>query len=81
MADAQRWEDDTGRVRWQPITDSGFVPFDTGFGKNWVLDKFQYRTHRDTRLLYRWRWRAVRVARRYERQQNRQFHLVREDDE
>lgn len=71
VADALRWEDDNGRVRWQPQLDTG--------ERLWVQrGHFEYRwasrrSDIEDPKLYWWRWRAVSRARREERRRARQF--------
>ena len=66
MADVRRWVDGTGRVRWQPVTDSGAGRFrEPGMGAGWFYHDYATATRRPS--LYQSRWLARRMAARRER--------------
>lgn len=74
MADAVRWEDDFGRVRWQPQTNDGELLWQMRgtFYRDWN----RLRTNVDRPVLYRFRWCARWKARRAERRRARSFDRV-----
>jgi hypothetical protein len=67
-----RWEDRTGRVRWQPQLNGQVRVAHPIFAGDSVW------THSDDGppRLCRWRWRAVRIARREQRRRDRWFQRV-----
>ena len=75
MGEPVRWEDRTGRVRWQPRIDSGLVlAFDSWLSENgWVGNESPYPK------LYRSYRCAVRKAAREQRRRDRVFQLTQEN--
>lgn len=69
--DPLRWEDDTGRVRWQPALGHETLNRDPwhGYLPMWR----RHRQHDDDPVLHRWRWLAVLKAKREHRRRARQF--------
>lgn len=78
MSDARRWEDDTGRSRWQPQLDNGQLLWRNGMAGG-TLDWERERNRWLSPVLYRWRWWAERKARKEEERRARLFRPAEEE--
>lgn len=69
---ARQWKDGRGRILWQPVSEGECLAHNIDWGIHWSP-----LTRESSPMVYRWKWRAERVARKRRKYRlSRQLTLV-----